>query len=98
MVVGHMVRRASGTNRRGQPPWTLVEEVRQGWVELETEQGAKPATFIVRWLSGDERSRVWARYGIIEDVEALYVTDQDDLVIPAWEMPPHRSSGLIRPW
>ena len=52
------------------PPWTLVEEVRQGWVELETEQGAKPATFIVRWLSGDERSRVWARYGIIEDVEA----------------------------
>jgi len=52
------------------PPWTLVEEVRQGRVELETEPGTKPATFVVRWLSGDERSRAWARYGITDEVEA----------------------------
>ena len=44
--------------------------MQQGLLELETSPGAQLVTFMVRWLTGDEREKAWAAYGIIDEVEA----------------------------
>lgn len=47
------------------PPWTLVNEVRQGRVELEV--GGEPATaetYSVEWLKGDARVKARRTHGI----------------------------------
>ena len=51
------------------PPWTIVDEVRRGRVELETTPGAVASTFILEWLQGDDRAEAWRRYGITGEVE-----------------------------
>jgi hypothetical protein len=40
------------------PPWSLVGEMRQGWLELETEAGAEPMTFRGE-LAADDHSCCW---------------------------------------
>ena len=44
------------------PPYALVPELRSGtWVEEERD-----ASYSVRWVEGERRSELWARYGIHE--------------------------------
>ena len=51
------------------PPWTLVDEVRRGRVELETTPGGRASTFVPEWLEGSARADAWQRYGIEGEVE-----------------------------
>lgn len=47
------------------PPWTLVDEVRQGRVELEVGgEAATAATYTAEWLEGDARDKVRETYRI----------------------------------
>ena len=51
------------------PPWTLVQEVRKGYAELEINPG-RDQRFQVQWLEGDARAEAWSHYGILDDVGA----------------------------
>ena len=51
------------------PPWTLVDEVREGYAELEVSP-QEDRRFSIEWLEGDARAEAWQRYGILDDVGA----------------------------
>lgn len=47
------------------PPWTLVDEVRQGRVELEVGGvAATAATYLLEWMKGDARNKARETLGI----------------------------------
>lgn len=51
------------------PPWTLVDEVQRGRVELEVTPGAEFSVFVPEWLEGDVRVQAWQEYGILGEIE-----------------------------
>lgn len=59
------------------PPWTLVDEVRHGYAELEVSPGVHQH-FGIEWLHGGARTEAWQRHGVLEDVGAyMDVRDAD---------------------
>ncbi|SDD65254.1 hypothetical protein SAMN04489747_1444 [Auraticoccus monumenti] len=48
------------------PPWTAVDEVRMGQIEVERMSTGISGTFSVEWLEGSERDAAWTRCGIKE--------------------------------
>jgi hypothetical protein len=49
-------------------PWTAVEELRHGHFLWESAQSE--IDLEATWLTGEDRERAWARYGILDDVGA----------------------------
>ena len=49
-------------------PWSSVAELKMGHLLVSTTQG--DIDFEVRWLEGKAREAAWARFGILDKVEA----------------------------